>query len=231
MSDRTLPGWVGLVAGLAMAAVAISVSQWRTMADLLPKSADMAAWVQAIGSVAAIAIAVGGWLGELKRRAEADHTKIFIAERVVSHFHAFLLETEESLGGGYGTPAGKQLLLGSHRANILLQSGSLQEILHCVDNLQPSDMPTPETAGAWFSARLSVRAFRGRCEFQAAVVGSESVINFDDFWPGTKRAWGILQPAAQRLKSPFTPRWLYEFRREQGLRNHTRRVSAAVRQV
>lgn len=54
MSKKTLPGWIGGLAGSVIAGFATGIGYWPAPLTWLEKHEALAAWVQAVGSVAAI---------------------------------------------------------------------------------------------------------------------------------------------------------------------------------
>jgi hypothetical protein len=207
---------IGACCALFVVVVLAPTGLWLGIGSLFG-GRDAPAWVQAFGSIAAILltglIAVGGWLGELNRRAEADHTKVFVAERINTQFHELLTISEQYLGGGYGGEKGKVLSLSGHQARWLLSLGPMREAMQAADELKPAEMPTAKTAEAMLILRTAIRAFHGRCELQAEFVASGSTIDFGEYLRGSGQAWSILQPEVQLMRKPLTPRWLYDMRR------------------
>lgn len=173
---------------------------------------DWSDQVQAVGSGIAATIAVWALAGDARRRVATDRTRVFVAERAATRLHAFLQQFERELGGGYGTE-GAIPKISSVQASAVLGNGVLKELQRTVGELSPATMPNPETADAVYELRVVVDGLVGRLERQASVPGSESTIDFNEYWPRTQRAWNILQPEVVRLRHTLATRWFYTWMR------------------
>jgi hypothetical protein len=194
---------------------------------LVGEGPDWSDILQAIGSSIAAIIAVWALAGDARRRAAADRTRVFVAERAATRLHAFLQQFERELGGGYGTE-GFMPKLSSNQASLTLGNGVLRELQRTVGELSPVTMPNPETADAVYELRVVVDGLVGRLEIQAGVPGSESTIDFNNYWPRTQRAWNILQPEAARLRHMPGTRWIHAWFRH---RRHAKLERLATRKA
>lgn len=146
METRTFPGWVGLIAGAAVAGLAVAIGYAPELTYLMDVHPGVAGWVQAVGSIAAIAAAIWIERGTTRREAavrrRGARAKLAAASRIVTMFRIKC----EALLNGRLDPRRRDSRFGGP---VIQGFRSLSETLK---NFPISDLPDPRAVGSFVDA-------------------------------------------------------------------------------